>query len=93
MSDEQGGLHVFGSEYGRGNNETQLAKIRELGMTTEEVINEFAIKSDPGKEPYAFTFKYGFVYGQPGEGLGPKFVDPTYNPEPGLDFSGYHSQN
>ena len=93
LDDEKNGLHVFGSEYGRGHNETELAKARELKFDTETFINEFAIKTDADDPKYAFDFKYGFVYGQPGEGLGPKFIDPTYNPAPGLDFSGYHSQD
>jgi hypothetical protein len=73
-------------------NQTQLDKMVELGMDTETVINDFAIKTAAGDPKYGFAFKYGFVYGVPGEGLGPKFVDPTYNPEPGVDFSGYHTQ-
>ena len=89
--DEKGGLHVFGSEYGRGNNETQLAKMAELNMDTKTVVDDFAIKTAADDPKYAFSFKYGFVYGQPGEGLGPKFHDDTYNPTD-LDFSGYHSQ-
>jgi hypothetical protein len=90
---QDGREYVFGSEYGRGNNQAQLAKATELDLDTETFINDFAIKTDAGDPKYEFSFKYGFVYGQPGEGLGPKFVDPTYNPAPGLDFSGYHSQD
>ena len=93
LSDEKGGLHVFGSEYGRGNNETQLQYMIDNNMTVKDAINQFAIKQDAGpSEKNPFNFKIGFVYGQPGEGLGPKFQDDTYNPD-ALDFSGYHSQN
>ena len=73
-------------------NEAELAKMRELKMDTETVVNDFAIKTAADDPKYGFSFKYGFVYGQPGEGLGPKFVDEKYNPAPGVDFSGYHTQ-
>jgi phosphoserine phosphatase len=72
-------------------NYAQLAKMIELDMDTKTIVDDFAIKTDADDPKYGFSFKYGFVYGQPGEGLGPKFVDPTYNPD-ALDFSGYHSQ-
>jgi phosphoserine phosphatase len=73
-------------------NQTQLDKMIELNMDTKTVVDDFAIKTAADDPKYGFTFKYGFVTGQPGEGLGPKFVDPVYNPAPGVDFSGYHSQ-
>jgi hypothetical protein len=74
-------------------NQAQLDYMIDNAMSTKAVVDDFAIKTkadDPGNK---LGFKYGFVTGKPGEGLGPKFVDPTYNPAPGLDFSGYHSQN
>jgi hypothetical protein len=72
-------------------NYTQLEKMIDLGMNTEDVVNDFALKTPAGDRRYGFKFKYGFVYGEPGEGLGPKFHDDDYNPDD-LDFSGYHSQ-
>ena len=74
-------------------NFAQLDKMRDLEMDTETIVNDFAIKTAADDPKYGFSFKYGFVTGEPGEGLGPKFVDPNYNPEPGVDFSGYHSQD
>ena len=72
-------------------NFAQLDKMRELKMDTKTVVDDFAIKTAADDAKYGFSFKYGFVYGAPGEGLGPKFQDDTYNPD-ALDFSGYHSQ-
>ena len=75
-----------------GDNETQLAKMVELKMDTKTAVDDFAIKTAADDPKYGFSFKYGFVYGESGKGLGPKFHDDTYNPDD-LDFSGYHSQN
>ncbi|MBR2547040.1 MAG: hypothetical protein IKF07_02465 [Eubacterium sp.] len=72
-------------------NQAQVDKMVEFKMDTETVVNDFAIKTAADDPKYAFPFKYGFVYGKPGEGLGPKFQDDKYNPD-ALDFSGYHSQ-
>ncbi len=73
-------------------NYAELDKMIEKKMTTQQVVDDFAIKTAAEDPKYGFSFKYGFVTGKPGEGLGPKFVDPTYNPAPGVDFSGYHTQ-
>ena len=61
-------------------------------MDTKTAVDDFAIKTAADDPKYGFSFKYGFVYGESGKGLGPKFHDDTYNPDD-LDFSGYHSQN
>ena len=75
--------YVFGSEYGRGNNEAQLQCMIDNKLDTETIVNDFAIKSPADTNKYKLPFKYGFVTGVPGEGLGEKF---------GIDFSGYHTQ-
>ena len=77
---QDGKEFVFGSEYGRGHNEDQLAKMIELKMDTETIINDFAIKTDAGDPKYGFPWKYGFVTGQYNEKFKAK------------DFDGYHSQ-
>ena len=64
------------------NNQAQLDKMIDLGMDTATIINDFAIKTAANDPKYGFTFKYGFVTGVPGEGLGEKF---------GIDFRGYHT--
>jgi|GEM_PF-138025 len=71
-----------------GGNEIQLMDMMNNDMTTQQVIDTFAIKTGT---PNPYGYKYGFVYGQPGQGLGPKFHDDTWNPDD-LDFSGYHTQ-
>ena len=73
------------------NNVAQLEYMEDNAMTTQEVVDQFAIVTAADDPANKLGFKYGFVYGKPGEGLGPKFHDDTYNPTD-LDFSGYHSQ-
>ena len=75
--------YVFGSEYGRGNNEAQLQCMIDNKLSVETAINDFAIKTAANDAKYNLPFKYGFVTGVEGEGLGEKF---------GIDFSGYHTQ-
>jgi hypothetical protein len=73
------------------NNVAQLEYMEDNTMTTQEVADQFAIVTAADDPANKLGFKYGFVYGKPGEGLGPKFHDDTYNPTD-LDFSGYHTQ-
>jgi len=62
LSDEQGGLHVFGSEYGRGNNQTQYEYMRENEMSTAAVLNRFSLKKAAGAAGNPFDdFKIGFL--------------------------------
>ncbi len=71
-------------EPGEAYNLDQLAYIKENKMSVEQVVNDFAIKSPKDTNKHGLPFKYGFVTGKKGEGLGPKFG--------GMDFTGYHSR-
>jgi hypothetical protein len=42
-------------------NYDQYAKMAELGMDTETIINDFAMKTPAGDAKYGFDFKYGFL--------------------------------
>jgi soluble P-type ATPase len=42
-------------------NYAQLDKMIELGMDTETIVNDFAIKTAAGDPKYGFSFKYGFL--------------------------------
>ena len=66
-------------------NDAQLAKMIELKMDTKTIVNDFAIKTPADDPKYGFSFKYGFVTGVKGEGLGAKFPN-------GWDFQYYHTQ-
>ena len=74
-------------------NETQLQAMIDNNLSVKDAIDNFAKKPSDASPDYVKNAKYsiGFVYGLPGEGLGPKFQDDKYNPD-ALDFAGYHTQ-